>query len=352
MHQAGPRWERPLNRRHATARYFVNGQVQANTILCQDHHLLRLELHTTLGPSRPGQFVQLGCRVPDRALNSGEVVGAVHEGDSGYRGRLKQLDLCAPVSLLRRPFSIAGRGCCDGGGPTGSDAGDGRSTASGRTWIDIIHQVVGTGTRWLATLAPGDPVDLIGPLGNGFWLPKTRRIGLLAGGGVGLPPMFYLAEKLSQAGWQAIGLVGARTRQLLPVSFDGDPDRHGAPRPSVREFARFGFPSVVTTDDGSCGLQGRITDGLSCVLENMQPGRRQQVVIFACGPAPMLRAAAELAHRYDVAGQLCVEQAMACGMGTCQSCVVPVVDAADGEGWSYRLACTDGPVFDARSIVW
>src|SRR5690606_26754005 len=111
---------------------------------------------------------------------------------------------------------------------------------------------------------PGDPVDLIGPLGNHFELPSGRTIGLLVGGGVGLPPMFYLAQALAQAGWSGVGFVGAMSRDLLAVTFDKTvkPDPAGRPVPCVTEFSRFGLGAVITTDDGSLGLKGRITAGL------------------------------------------------------------------------------------------
>ncbi|MEX0887505.1 MAG: dihydroorotate dehydrogenase electron transfer subunit [Phycisphaeraceae bacterium] len=330
-----------------------DGIVLANDFICREHYRLRVRV-TGPGwfpPTRPGQFVQLGCRPPAGAMDEATLLG---EGWSWCEvdtpPRVGQFELTSPAALLRRPFSLAGRG----------DDADG-------AWIEIIHRVVGAGTAWLASLAPGDAVDLIGPLGNSFEPPADRSLALLVGGGVGLPPMFYLAEALHEQGWQAVALIGAMTRDLLAVTLDEAqvPDPEGLPTHCVAEFARLWYPSVVTTDDGSVGLRGRITDGLARVLDGLPRGQLDQAVVFTCGPELMMRAAGVLARRHGVPCQACLEQAMACGMGTCQSCVVrieehehphattsPSVEHPAGRPWRYRLACTDGPVFDARRVVW
>lgn len=335
--------------------------VEFNRPVCREHYLLRLRI---IGPcpsvgrvrfpaTLPGQFVQLGCRSPMAAgiegIGSGErdrVLGREVEWEAGQRAGIGQMELCGASALLRRPFSLAGRGDDERG-----------------TWLEVVHRVVGVGTLWLSELSEGDAVDLIGPLGNGFELRCDKSLGLLVGGGVGLPPMFYLAERLKQEGWDAVAFVGATRGDLLAVGMDPDiePDPTGLPKHSVREFARFDYPTVVTTDDGSRGLRGRITAGLEPVLAGLPGGSSGRAMLFVCGPEPMMRAVSDLAERYGVDCQLCLEQAMACGMGTCQSCVVRTAagegrsaqgTTPDGRAWRYRLACTDGPVFDRRSVVW
>lgn len=318
----------------------IDTQVALNRRICREHYLLRLILSDDLGPTRPGQFVQLGCRTGQANLDPAGLQGRSHAWGP-LPLKLTQPELCDSLALLRRPFSIAGRG----------ENGDGTN------WIDLIHRVVGVGTRWLSRLNQGAAVDLIGPLGNWFDLPPDKSIGLLVGGGVGLPPMFYLAESLRDAGWYAVAFVGATTRDLLAVDFvDGaEPDPQGLPLQSVQQFSRFGTPSVICTDDGTVGLKGLITDGLERTLKMMNAAKRQQTVVFACGPHAMLRAANSLARRMGVACQVCLEQQMACGMGTCQSCAVPIIDPAQPPGpgaWRYRLACHDGPVFDGEDVVW
>lgn len=317
--------------------------------VCREHYLLRLRL---MGPrpfpaTRPGQFIQLGCRPPQGRMDVEVLRGGELEWSPGHRVVVDQPELCQPLALLRRPFSLAGRG--------EDSQGD---------WLEIVHRVVGVGTRWLAELKEGDVVDLIGPLGNAFELPADKSIAMLVGGGVGLPPMFYLAQALRRAGWQAVAFIGAMTRDLLPVRFvEGTPaDVTGMPALSVEEFAAHGFPAVVTTNDGSAGMQGLITRGLEGVLSRQTAEQAARTVVFTCGPEPMMHAVAKLAATHGVSCQVCMEQAMACGVGTCQSCVVKIdprpwgqsahATTPDGRPWRFKLACTDGPVFDARHVVW
>jgi len=327
------------------ARGRFDAAVELNRKLCREHFLLRLRIDAD-GPAfpatRPGQFVQLGCR----PLEPADDHAAGHEltWSPDAPPVITQQELCRNQALLRRPFSLAGR------------ADDARGTT-----LDVIHRVVGKGTAYLAEMNVGDPIDLIGPLGNAFELPAGKSLGLLVGGGVGLPPMFYLAEAMRHAGWDAIGFVGAMTQDLLAVTARDDvlPDPAGAPSQWAEEFARHGYPSVVTTDDGSLGLAGRITDGLRCVIEGLSTADRERAVVYTCGPEPMMHAIAEMAKASEIECQVCLEQAMACGMGTCQSCIVRIEERddphghlADGRAWRYRLACTDGPVFPAEDVIW
>ncbi len=318
--------------------------VEMNRPLCREHYLLRFRVAGTFSPTRPGQFIQIGCRPPDAAIDTHTLLGREIEWSNGQWPALDQPEACAPMALLRRPFSIAGRGDDEHG-----------------TWLEIIHRVVGVGTQWLGQLEPGDAIDLIGPLGNAFTLPPGKSLGLLVGGGVGLPPMFYLAEAMRRANWDAVGFVGAMTRDLLAVSFveDVQPPADGAPLLCVDEFARHRHPAVITTNDGSLGLMGFITDGLLRYLGSMSAADKRRAVIYTCGPHGMMHAVAQLAEQHGIDCQVCLEQAMACGMGTCQSCVVKIEDTQRpqdctpaGRPWRFRLACTDGPVFDSRSVLW
>jgi len=187
------------------------------------------------------------------------------------------------------------------------------------------------------------------------------------GGGVGLPPMFYLARALQSAGWSGVAFVGAMSRDLLPIELDPNvtiPD-DGTPVLAERRFADAGLPVCLTTDDGSLGLPGRITDGLARYLDALPGELAGRTVVYTCGPHAMMRAVARLALDRGLPCQVCVEQAMACGMGTCQSCVVKIAldqpapsgpDAAhgvtpEGQAWRYRLACAEGPVFNADDVL-
>lgn len=320
--------------------------VEVNRPLCREHFLLRLRV---TGPrafpaTRPGQFVQVGCRAPHHAIDTEALLGREVTWQEGQWPKLGQPEFCHPLALLRRPFSLAGRG----------------DEARG-TWIEVIHRVVGVGTDWLSQLKVGDAVDLIGPLGNSFTLPPGKSIGLLVGGGVGLPPMIYLAQALRAAKWDAVAFIGAMSRDLLAVTQRAGAEASvtGEPTMCVEEFASQGVGAVVTTDDGSAGLKGRITAGLEKHLQIHASTQGSRIVVFTCGPDRMMHAVATLAETFGVDCQVCVEQAMACGMGTCQSCVVKIEDrekpqsqTREGRPWRFRLACTDGPVFASKSVVW
>jgi dihydroorotate dehydrogenase electron transfer subunit len=252
---------------------------------------------------------------------------------------MDKLDFADPSAMLRRPFSLAGR----------------RDTDSG-VELDVIHRVVGIGTAWLSELKPGDCVHILGPLGNRFTLPGENETAVLVGGGVGIPPMLYLAEKL--AGRHAVAFCGALTRDLIPLTImggdDASPDEV-APSLHIDEFAKYGIPSVLTTDDGSYGFRGFVTQALERWLEANSSSRP---VIYTCGPEPMMKRVADIAAARNIDCQIAVERAMACGMGTCQSCCIrvkkpdPSKPPLPGSDWCYRLACTDGPVFRGADLLW
>lgn len=242
-------------------------------------------------------------------------------------------ELLAPEAFLRRPFSLAGR-----------------RDVSGRVELDIIHRVVGIGTDWLANLEAGDEVGILGPLGNQFQSPPADHIAILIGGGVGIPPMLYLAHHFARQ--QAIAFCGATTRDLLPLKILSDSDSQGiSPTHCVAEFQS----AIISTDDGSYGFRGYVTDALQRYLDQ---NRSRQFTLYTCGPELMMKRVAQIAIERNIPCQVAVERAMACGMGTCQSCCIRVkkpdanVPPLVGKDWCYRLACTDGPVFSAASLLW
>lgn len=324
--------------------------VVANRSLCREHYQLRLRIDEVFPQSAPGQFVQVLCR-PSTTV-SGDAPSAPDQrtwciAGAGQSAAVSAPELSSPWAMLRRPFSIADR--------TTS------SPAAGDCVIDLVHRVVGTGTAWLAALKKGDSVSLIGPLGGGFRLAEAPATVLLVGGGVGLPPMFYAARVLRSMNRHVVAFVGAMRRDLLAIDLDTGtvPHTAGLPLPCARPFLDHGCPTVVTTDDGSCGFCGTIVDGLRAYLAGLPAAGRHACLVLTCGPTGMMRATAAAAAEAGVDCQVCLEQAMACGMSTCQSCVVPIATAdlphgisGTGRRWRYRLACTDGPVFDATEVVW
>ncbi len=332
----------PMHAATARRRQQFVAAVLANDSLCRDHYRLTLGL-PQFPATEPGQFVQLACRDLDEDYSP--------EHELEWRGD-RPLDPCgaelmSPLAMLRRPFSLAGR----------------RDTASG-VELDVIHRIVGVGTDWLAKLRVDDLVHVLGPLGNTFTLPKAGGVALLVGGGVGIPPMLYLAEALNGAERRGVAFCGALTRDLLPLTVTGDtppPTVDGIdPLLNIAEFARHGLPALITTDDGSYGFRGYVTQALERYLDASLPDPRDRAraVVYTCGPEPMMRRVADIAAARGIECQVAVERAMACGMGTCQSCCIkvrkpdPAAVPLPGREWCYRLACTDGPVFRGSDLLW
>ena len=271
----------------------------------------------------------------------------------GERLAVGDADLLGRRATLRRPFSLAGR----------------RDSAGG-VELDVIHRTVGAGTDWLAQLAVGAGVSVLGPLGNRFAPPADDGVAVLVGGGVGIPPMMYLAQRW--AGRRVVAFAGAVTRDLLPLTItdDAPPPAHAGDVDglyNVAEFAGHGAAAVIATDDGSYGFRGFVTQALEKYLDRwFNPATEpsgsaagsSRPTLYTCGPEPMMRRVADIAAARGLPCQVAVERAMACGMGTCQSCVIkvrkadPAAPPLAGSPWAYRLACTDGPVFAAADLLW
>lgn len=312
--------------------------VVENTFLCREHYRLVLRV-PSFPPTAPGQFIQVSCR-SEEANVSPEVEVDWQPGQPlGVEGQ----EMMAPLALLRRPFSLAGR----------IDRGDGVD-------LHVIHRIVGVGTDWLARLKLGDTVDILGPLGNTFTLPPAGGNALMVGGGVGIPPMLYLATAL--AGRNGIAFCGALTRDLLPLTINEvacTPPTADSFEPlfNISEFDRHGARAVISTDDGSYGFRGFITQALERYLDRdvATPAAKAKTIIYTCGPEPMMKRVADIAAARGIECQVAVERAMACGMGTCQSCCIRLKRdgaAFAGKDWIYKLACTDGPVFKGTDLLW
>lgn len=304
-----------------------SSRVVRRRVVCEEH--AEIALHVRGFPlATPGQFVQVLCRSApgdDEAVRRTRALEAWPRSDGSA-------DVPLPP-LLRRPFSLGGlRRFSDG------------------CEIDLLFRIVGPGTAWLAGRRSGDLVEVMGPLGRGFAPPPADCRALLVAGGIGLPPIRWLGEILTAAGMPCACVCGSRTRAILPVTLDGEPPANGVPGPYVREFAQHGIDVVVTTDDGSCGVHGTVGDGLLHLLGPIADVGG--VRVFACGPHGMLQAVAASCHQRGLSCQVAMERMMACGMGTCQSCVVPVHDEGAKQRWRYALCCAEGPVFDASKVIW
>jgi dihydroorotate dehydrogenase electron transfer subunit len=201
----------------------------------------------------------------------------------------------------------------------------------------MLIEVVGRGTALLERKRPGEELDVLGPLGVPFDLPATgkRECGeqLLVMGGVGSAPFPLVAEELLARGHRVRAFVGARTAEALLC---------------VEDFEELGVPVEVSTDDGTLGYHGFVVGPLQQYLD---AGDARDATLYACGPTPMMRAVHDLAMARDLPLQVSFEAPMACGIGVCLSCVLPVHDG-NGEGWSFVRCCREGPVFDSRRVVW
>jgi dihydroorotate dehydrogenase electron transfer subunit len=210
-------------------------------------------------------------------------------------------------ALLRRPFSIF------------QVRGDSFS---------ILYKVVGKGTATLSRMRPGEEVSAMGPLGHGFTVPQPGgEMPLLVAGGYGMAALYLLAQRSPQKG---IVFVGGRRRVDILCE---------------NEFRALGWDVRVTTEDGSHGDTGMVTQPLVKELQRSSAGRK----LFACGPTPMLKAVGAIAEKFSVPAELSMDEHMCCGMGVCLACVIPI---KTGDGWEFQRTCSEGPVFDARDIAW
>jgi dihydroorotate dehydrogenase electron transfer subunit len=214
--------------------------------------------------------------------------------------------------LLRRAFALYGAT------PTGDFAGT----------IQFVVAEHGPGTQWLVRQPAGATLDLVGPLGTPFALPVDPVPAVLVGGGYGSAPLIALAQRLIAAGSDVEFIVGAATASRL---FGELPARRTA------------GGVTVTTDDGSAGEQGQVTEVLPGAIK-----RINAQVVYACGPMAMLRAVGRVAGEHAIPAQVAVEESMACGVGVCMTCVLPI----RGDDGRTRLlrSCVDGPVFDAARV--
>jgi dihydroorotate dehydrogenase electron transfer subunit len=256
--------------------------VVENRPIKKDHYLLTLHPLEKIIRPEPGNFFMLSV-------------------DSG-------LD-----PLLKRPFSIHRR--------VGSD-------------FQILYRVVGRGTGLLSGRNPGDLLDVTGPLGNKFPAKGTDDKIILIAGGLGIAPIFNMAEKFKKK--KPLLFYGARTREELLC---------------VDELRSLGIEPVIATDDGSFGKKGNIIHVVRNFLTrhiSSLSARREGVTrycLYACGPKPMLMALSQLAAKYELKGYMALEQNMACGLGTCLGCVVNTKKG-------YARICKEGPVFKIEEIVW
>jgi dihydroorotate dehydrogenase electron transfer subunit len=239
---------------------------------------------------------------------------------------------CDPSVPMRRPLSIMR-----------ADATEG--------WLEFLYKPKGHGLEMLGRRQPGESLSVLAPIGHGFTIDPARPRLLFLGGGVGIPPMIFLADRVrGDRALQPLVLMGSE----VPFPFELAESRlevPGAGKPASHAVAlleEWGVPSRLASNAGIAGARrGYITDLARDALHALPDEDRAKAQIFACGPTPMLKAVAKLARDFDLPCQVALEEYMACGIGGCAGCTVLVQTP---EGPAMKRVCVDGPVFDARQV--
>jgi len=278
--------------------FVEDGEILSREVFPGEQYIMRIRAPKCAAAARPGSFVHINC------------------------------DATLP---LRRPLSIM---------RTVDDA------------IEVLYKIVGEGLHLLAEKRPGDRISILGPIGEPFRPAPERPNTLLIGGGVGIPPMVFLAESLRDGPWTPMAILGSEipfpfefTTSVIPTPWLDD----GVNR-SMPLLEDWGVPSRLTSLSDFAGCyRGFVTDLADRWLQSIGDEERAKTEMFACGPTPMLKAVAELAKRYDLPCQVSLEEFMACGVGGCAGCTVEI-NTPDGP--AMKRVCVDGPVFDAATVAW
>ena len=289
-----------MNRSHRGTIFQEQGEVLEHQAWPGNQYILRLYAPKCAETARPGSFVHIQCD---------------------------------PLLPMRRPLSIM-------------------RTSPREGWIDLLYKVEGNGTRHLSTRQKGEKLSLLGPIGTPFQEHMNRPRPLLIGGGVGIPPMIFLADNLrSIAGaYQPLVLMGSE----IPFPFKPQPSEiivPGIPEGIIASMPLlddWNIPGRLASQQDFAGCYtGYVTDLARCWLNSLDENSLKEVEIFSCGPHPMLEAVAKLAREFSLPCQVSLEEFMACAVGGCAGCVVEV---QTDQGPTMKRVCVDGPVFDAASI--
>ena len=213
------------------------------------------------------------------------------------------VQILVPSKTLRRPISV-----CDVENDT----------------IRLVFEIRGEGTQILSETKVGEFINIIAPLGNGFDIAPDKKT-IFIGGGIGVPPMLYSAK---QCGKNATVINGFRNQKAVILEED---------------FKSFAGNVIITTDDGSYGIHGFVTQPLQEYIKNAD-------MVCACGPMPMLKNISKIAKENNIPCQISLEQRMACGVGACLGCAVAVLDENGSQ--TYKHVCKDGPVFNSEEVVF
>jgi dihydroorotate dehydrogenase electron transfer subunit len=284
---------------HRGTIFVETAEIVAHQAYAGDQYILRVQAPQCAARARPGSFAHITC---------------------------------GPELPMRRPLSIM---------RVDPNAG----------WVEFLYKAVGQGTRLLAQRKIGEQISVMGPIGKPFEVHRERPRTLLLGGGVGIPPMLFLAERLkADKHWRPLVLMGSE----VPFPFKTQPSRillPGVPEGVIAAMPLledWGVASRLASLQGYAGcFDGYITDLARAWLSGLDSSQRGEVEIFACGPHPMLAATAKLAREFDLPCQVSLEEYMACAVGGCAGCTVRV---DTDQGPAMKRVCVDGPVFDARQV--
>jgi len=286
---------------HRGTIFLEDAEILAHEHFPGEQHVLRLKAPQCATHALPGSFVHLSCD---------------------------------PALPMRRPMSLMRVSPAEG-------------------WVECLYKAVGEGSRLLATHQRGDVLSCLGPIGKPFVLHPERPRPLLLGGGVGIPPMVFIADALRQdkrVAWKPLVLMGSevpfpfKTRPST-ILVPGMPEGVIGCMPLMEDW---GFPSRLASKQGYAGcFDGYITDLARAWLKYLDKKVLAEVEMFACGPTPMLKAAAILAQEFGIPSQVSLEEFMACAVGGCAGCTVEVKTP---DGPAMKRVCVDGQVFDGASV--
>lgn len=248
-------------------------KVAANEKLCPKFHRLCIDARPILKKIKPGQFIHI----------------RVTEGLEPF---------------LRRPFSVY----------------------RAQKYVEIFYEVLGPGTRILASKKKGDDIDVLGPLGTPFRMPPpgTKQVVMIAGG-IGIAPFLILSDVLKKRDYDLLLLYGGRTKGHVY---------------SMKEFKENGCRIFVSTNDGSVGVKGRVSELFHKIDRNSRT-----TFIYTCGPKPMIRSVQKFAQQHGLKGEASCEEVMACALGACLGCSIKTISG-------YKTVCYDGPVFDLHEVIF
>ncbi len=213
------------------------------------------------------------------------------------------------VPLLRRPFSI-------------------HRVNRKEQWFEILFQIIGSGTELLANFKVGEELNILGPLGNSFVIPEGCKQAILIAGGLGIAPLLFLAQQVTNRGVPATLYFGNKSKKYF---YD------------LSDFDELGISYFLATEDGSLGFKGKVTD---LFLAKQNEIQETNSIIYACGPNPMLQKIKEIANQLKLSCQVSLETMLACGFGVCLGCVVN----STSKSIPFKYVCKDGPVFNINEI--